>query len=89
MQWWGALSQQFAQLATNAMKDGATDAAKKPAGTMVKQSFDAAGETLRKTAAAPGAVMGAVVNRVAKASARKAPAKAPSATSAARKRNAR
>ena len=89
MQWWGALSQQFAQLATNAMKDGATDAAKKLAGTMVKQSFDAAGETLRKTAAAPGAVMGAVVNRVAKASARTAPAKAHSAKSAARKRNAR
>lgn len=27
MQWWGALSQQFSQLAANAMKDGAADAA--------------------------------------------------------------
>lgn len=56
MQWWGALTKQFTQLAANAMKDGATDAAKNLAGTMVKQSFDAAGQTLKKAAAVPGAV---------------------------------
>lgn len=56
MQWWSALSQQFTQLATTAMKDSATDAAKNLAGTLVKQSFEAAGETLRKTAAMPGAL---------------------------------
>lgn len=72
MQWWGALSQQFSQLATNAMKEGAADAAKNMAGTMVKQSFDTAGDTLRKASKVPGAVVGHVV----KSGARKAaPAK--------------
>jgi hypothetical protein len=56
MQWWGALTKQFTQLATAAMKDSATDAAKNLAGTMVKQSFDAAGQTLKKAAGVPGAV---------------------------------
>ena len=54
MQWWGALTSQFAQLATNAMKDGATDAAKALAGGMVKQSFDAAAQAMKKVAEAPG-----------------------------------
>jgi hypothetical protein len=57
MQWWSSLSQQFTQLAANAMKDTATDAAKNLAGAIVKQSFDAAGETLKKAAAMPGAMV--------------------------------
>jgi len=56
MQWWAALSQQFTQIATQAMKDGATDAAKNLAGAMVKQGIDAAGETLKKAAGVPMAV---------------------------------
>jgi hypothetical protein len=56
MQWWGALTKQFTELAAGAMKDGATDAARNLAGTMVKQSFDAAGQTLKKAASMPGAV---------------------------------
>jgi hypothetical protein len=48
MQWWGALTKQFTTLAASAMKDSATDAAKNLAGAMVKQSFDAAGETLKR-----------------------------------------
>ena len=44
LQWWGALTKQFTELATNAMKDGATDAAKNLAGSVMKQSFDAAGD---------------------------------------------
>ncbi len=56
MQWWSALSQQFTQLAATAMKDTATDAAKNLAGSIVKQSFDAAGDTLRKAAAVPAKV---------------------------------
>ena len=51
MQWWGALTKQFTQLAARAMKDSAGDAAKSLAGTMVKQSFDAAEQTLKKAAA--------------------------------------
>jgi hypothetical protein len=57
MQWWGALTKQFTQLAATAMKDSATDAAKNLAGTMVKQSVDAAGETLKKAASVPAAVV--------------------------------
>ena len=57
MQWWGALTKQFTQLAANAMKDTATDAAKNLAGAMVKQSFDAAGQTLKKAASVPGKVV--------------------------------
>jgi hypothetical protein len=66
MQWWGALTKQFTQLATTAMKDNATDAAKNLAGAMVKQSFDAAGQTLKKAAAVPGAVARKAVGATAK-----------------------
>jgi hypothetical protein len=55
MQWWGALTQQFTQLAVQAMKDGGTDAAKQFAGAMAKPSLDAAGKTLKKAAALPAA----------------------------------
>jgi len=56
MQWWGALTQQFTQLAVQAMKDGSTDAAKQFAGQMAKQSFDVAGKTLKRAADVPAAV---------------------------------
>lgn len=77
-QWWGALSQQFTQLAANAMKDSATDAAKNLAGTLMKQSFDAAGDTLRKAAGVPGAMVGGVARGLAGA-APKVKAAAPKA----------
>ncbi len=56
MQWWGALTKQFSELAATAVKDSATDAAKNLAGAMVKQSIDATGQTLKAAAAVPGAV---------------------------------
>jgi hypothetical protein len=60
MQWWGALTNQFAELATSAMKDSAADATKALAGNLMKQSFDAAAETMKQVAGAPGrAVAGA------------------------------
>ena len=52
LQWWGALTKQFSQLAADAMKDTATDAAKNLAGNVMKQSFDVASKTLKK--AMPG-----------------------------------
>ncbi|WP_457426074.1 PhaM family polyhydroxyalkanoate granule multifunctional regulatory protein [Roseateles sp. P5_E7] len=64
-QWWTALSQQFTQLATSAMKDTATDAAKNLAGSLVKQSFDAASDTLKRAASVPGAVVGGVAKGLA------------------------
>jgi hypothetical protein len=57
MQWWGALTKQFSELAATAMKDSATDAAKGLAGALVKQSVDAAGQTLKLAAKVPGAVV--------------------------------
>jgi hypothetical protein len=48
MQWWGALTKQFTELATTAMKDTGTDAAKTLAGAMLKQSIDAAGQVAAK-----------------------------------------
>ena len=44
MQWWSALTKQFTELATTAMKDTGTDAAKTLAGALMKQSIDAAGQ---------------------------------------------
>jgi hypothetical protein len=61
MQWWSALTKQFTQVAATAMKDTATDAARDLAGTMVKQSFDAAGQTLKKAAEMPGKLARSVV----------------------------
>ncbi|MGZ8260378.1 MAG: PhaM family polyhydroxyalkanoate granule multifunctional regulatory protein [Caldimonas sp.] len=58
MQWWGALTTQFAQLATSAMKDTAADAAKVLSGGMVKQSFDAATKALKTAAGPAGAATG-------------------------------
>ena len=78
MQWWGALTQQFSELAANAMKDSNTDAARNLAGAMVKQGIEAAGSALKQAAAVPLAVaQNAAVsaNKMASASAT-APAKA-------------
>ena len=52
MQWWGALTKQFTELATTAMKDTGTDAAKTLAGAMMKQSIDAAGQVAKNVASA-------------------------------------
>ena len=60
MQWWGALTSQFTQLATSALRDTATDTAKTMAGNMLKQSFDTATATLKSAAAAPAKVPGAM-----------------------------
>jgi hypothetical protein len=58
MQWWGALTKQFTELAAGALKETTTEAAKGLAGAMVKQSFDAAGATLKKAVAAPAKAAG-------------------------------
>ena len=55
LQWWGALTKQFTELATTAMKDTASDAARNLAGAMVKKSFDSASQAVTKAASAPPA----------------------------------
>jgi len=91
MQWWGALTKQFSELAATAMKDSATDAARNLAGALVKQSVDAAGQTLKRAATMPGqvavktakAAAGVAAKTVAKSAARTA-----AKSAAARKRAA-
>jgi hypothetical protein len=70
MQWWGALTKQFAELAATAVKDSATDAAKNLAASVVKQSIDAAGQTLKKATHVP-----TTLARKAARSARRTPVK--------------
>lgn len=71
-QWWGALTKQFTQLAASTMKDVASDSAKQLAGSLVKQSFDAAEQTI-KVGMAPARkaaeMAGGVANRAARAAA--------------------
>jgi hypothetical protein len=76
LQWWGALTQQFAEIATKAVTDSAADAAKNLVGAAAQQTVGAAGRTLKQAAArsAPAAL-----------AARKTAAKAASAS---RKRGA-
>ena len=71
MQWWGALTKQFTELATTAMKDTGTDAAKTLAGALMKQSIDAAGQAVAK-----------VTRPAAKTAAKKKPAARKKAASA-------
>jgi hypothetical protein len=53
MQWWGALTQQFSEIAAKAAKDSAADTVRNLAGAVVKQSVASAGSTLKKAAALP------------------------------------
>ena len=73
MQWWGALTKQFAELATNAMKDTSGDAARTMASAMVKQTLDTAGATVKSVQKAAGAA-GSAAAGTAKAPAGKAKA---------------
>jgi hypothetical protein len=74
MQWWGALTQQFTELATKAMKDSGTEAARQIGGALVKQSVkqsvETAGGALKKAAGMAGNVAGTLAAAPAKAAAR-------------------
>ena len=76
MQWWGALTNQFTQLATSALKDTAADAAKAMASGIVKQSFEAAADTFKKVATAPARAAAHATGQVVKPASpgKKAPA---------------
>ena len=53
LQWWGALTQQFTELATQAVKDGAAESARSMAESMVKASMDTAADAFKKAASLP------------------------------------
>ncbi len=92
MQWWSALTQQFTELASKAMKDNTADAAKSVmsgvAGAMVKQGMNVAEQTMKAAAGMPARAVRTATQRVAKAgTSSKAPArKTASAKTGARKR---
>ena len=52
MQWWGALTQQFTELAKNALKDTATDAAKNLATQAIKSAVEMPGKMAAKVVGA-------------------------------------
>ena len=76
MQWWGALTKQFTELATTAMKDTGGDAARAMASAMVKQTLDAAGNTVKAAAGTTGGVAAKHAKPAAKAAPRKPARKA-------------
>ncbi len=63
MQWWGALTQQFTEIAAKAVKDSTGDAARNLAGAAVKQGVAAAGSTLKKAAGLPAKAVRAAAPR--------------------------
>jgi len=77
LQWWTALTQQFSELATTALKDNATDAARNLAASAVKQSFDAAEQTLKNAASVPGSAARKAGSTPAKSAGTKARARRP------------
>lgn len=60
VQWWGALTRQFTTLAASALKDAASESARNLAGELVRQSFTAAEDTLRKSVATAGRAAGPI-----------------------------
>jgi hypothetical protein len=82
-QWWNAITQQFTQLAANALKDGSAEAMQKQAGAMVNQGFEAAGRAFGGGAGAGATKPSAKPS--AKSSAKPAAPKAKAASRPARK----
>jgi hypothetical protein len=72
MQWWGALTQQFTQIAARAVQDGTAGTAAQMAGEMVRQSTDAMGQALER-ARMPAAGAPSDAAAPAKAARRRAP----------------
>jgi hypothetical protein len=72
MQWWGALTKQFTELAAGALKDNAGEVGKSLAGSMVKHSVGAAEQTLKKAVATPAKAAGTMAKSARAAGRRKA-----------------
>jgi hypothetical protein len=87
MQWWDALTQQFTELASKAVKDNTADAAKRVvgsvAGAIVKQGMNVAEQTMKAAAGLPARAVRNTTARVAKSTAAKSkPSTTTAATSA-------
>lgn len=66
MQWWGALTQQFSDLAAQALKDGAKDGARSLAGAVIQPSVDTAARALKTAASLPAKAVQAAAGRPAR-----------------------
>lgn len=80
MQWWGALTQQFTEIAAKAVKDSSADAAKGFAGAMGQQAVEAASQAFKAASGLPAQAL----KQAGKAAG--GPARKSVRTSAARKR---
>jgi hypothetical protein len=80
MQWWGALTQQFTEIAAKAVKDSGVDAAKGMAGAMGQQAVEAASQAFKAASELPAQAL----KQAGKATAK--PARKTTRSSAARKR---
>ncbi|MBL8341772.1 MAG: hypothetical protein JNL30_09920 [Rubrivivax sp.] len=69
LQWWGALTKQFTELATQALSDGNAQVARQLAGTAMKQGLETANSSIERAMAMSGQTVGAM----AKATAAQAP----------------
>lgn len=55
MQWWGALTRQFSELAANAMKEGSAGAAQRMTEAMTRQGLEAVEQTMKSAMSAGAA----------------------------------
>lgn len=80
LQWWGALTQQFQQIAAGALQDAARntalDTARNLAADMARDAVKSAGEAMQAATGAPG-TPAAGKSATGKAAAKKTPRKAP------------
>ena len=65
MQWWGALTQQFTELATKALEDGSAEMARNLASAAVKQGFDNAGDRIEHAMSISGKAAGLAAGKAA------------------------
>ena len=87
LQWWGALTQQFSQLAASAIKESGADAGKSLAGSLVQQGLDAAKTGFKQAAAQAAAAK--PKNAAAKPTATKRAPAAKRATAASKRGSAK
>ena len=85
MQWWGALTQQFTELATKAMRDSGADVARNMAGAMAKPASAAINTSIERAMAMP-AKAAEMVTKAAKAATTRAKPRAPARPASATKR---
>ncbi|MBL8324935.1 MAG: hypothetical protein JNJ89_08245 [Rubrivivax sp.] len=65
LQWWGALTKQFTELATQALSDGNAQVARHLAGAAVKQGLETASSSIERAMAMSGQAVGSMAQATA------------------------